>query len=170
MKLSGFEPKSIQILNSQWHELTGSMCVRIWGQAGLEHTWSREKSEGRAEGGFVLDWRWEKWVTLEEEERKTGPDVLLAKEEDKGWKFQLVEILPGWPLEAKADKTESYSQEFLLGKDCERSYTTEPQNSPNSKFSFPLSPWEPWILWWHGLDVMILFVCLENMAILIICN
>lgn len=43
----------------------------------------------------MLDWRWEKWVTLEEEERKTGPDVLLAKEEDKGWKFQLVEILPG---------------------------------------------------------------------------
>ena len=40
---------------------------------------------------------------VEEEERKTGSGGFLAQEEDE--QSLLVEILPGWHLEAKADET-----------------------------------------------------------------
>lgn len=40
---------------------------------------------------------------VEEEERKTGPGGFLAQEKMK--RSLLVEILPGWHLEGKADKS-----------------------------------------------------------------
>ena len=74
----------------------------------------------------------------------------------------------GWHLEAKADKREFCSLEFLSRKNRETSWATELQDSPNSKFSVLLSPREPWLLWHHRLTIFV--IMLENTSTLIICH
>lgn len=72
-------------------------------------------------------------VTVEEK-GKTGPGGILAQEEE-------VSVDENFALEVKTGKNlEGYGLEFLSGKDRDRCYTTELQDSPNSKFSVPLSP------------------------------